>query len=226
MSYKGPINRLFINTSQTNYTLTNEEIKNDPVIYFSNDVIRTVTLTFPATYDAGHTVDVYQDFEQGLGNIAVSASFQSPAITTFDKPDFIRLLTTPGNQVRLDETEYTVVATAVVSPSLFNDTVAGELGSYRYRYRMRVFNTGNSEIEVGLDNIDIETGWSGVSRYTLEITEQKYIPKASDGFLMQTVTWASNGGFAPEGALIRFDWTKSSDNTSRYYRRYRWIYYF
>jgi len=33
MSYKGPINRLFIDTSLTTYTLTNEEIKNDPVIY-------------------------------------------------------------------------------------------------------------------------------------------------------------------------------------------------
>lgn len=213
MAYKGPVNRLFIDTALTTYTLTNEEIKDDPIIFFNSTSERTVTLNFPVAFDAGHTVEAYQGFDQGLGDIIIDAPFQSPVLGTFRKPDFVSLITLLNSKVRIMGVERTIAAFAIVSPLLFIDGTAAEITSYRSRYRMRIFNTGTNALEVGLDDIPIETGWTGVSRYTLEISEEKYIPKGSDAFLLQTIGWSSAGGQAPEGGEIVFDWTKISDDS-------------
>ena len=213
MSYKGPRNRIFIDTALTSYTLTNEEIKNDPIIYFNSTSQRTVTLNFPVTFDTGHPIEVYQGFSQGLGDIIIDAPFQSPALDTFQKPDFMSLITLPNSKVRIMGVERTIVAFAVVNPNLFLNATTAEITGYRSRYRMRIFNTGTISLEVGLDDIPIDIGWTGVSRYTLEVSEEKYIPKNNDAYVLQTIGWSSSGGQAPEGGKIIFDWTKVSDDS-------------
>ena len=213
MSYKGPVNRLFIETPLTSYTLTNEEIKNDPIVYFSSTSERTVTLNFPVAFDSGHTIDSYQGFAQGLGDIVIDAPFQSPILDTFRKPDFVSLVTLPNSKVKIIELESTICAYAVVNPALFINDTAAEIAEYRSRYRMRVFNTGTSSLEIGLDDMPIESGWSGVSRYNLDPNQEQYIPKGSDAYVFQYISNSSTGGQAPEGGELVVDWTKVSDDS-------------
>ena len=213
MSYKGPVNRLFIETPLTSYTLTNEEIKNDPIVYFSSTSERTVTLNFPVTFDSGHTIDTYQGFAQGLGDIVIDAPFQTAALDTFRKPDFINLVTLSGSKVRIVELENTICAYAIVDPSLFIDGTTAEIASYRSRYRLRVYNTGASSLEFGLDDIPIEANWPGLGRYNLEPNQEQYIPKGGDAYIFQYITWSSGGGQAPEGGQIGGNWTKVSDDS-------------
>ena len=213
MAYKGPSNRLFINTPLTSYTLTNEEIKNDPIVYFSSTSKRTVTLNFPATFDDGHTIEAYQGFAQGLGDIVIDAPFQSPVLDTFRKPDSIKVVTLPNSKVKIIELENTICAYATVDPSLFINGANAEISSYRSRYRLHVYNIGATGLEFGLDDIPIEAGWSGVSRYNLEANKKQYIPKGSDAYVFQYITWSSSGGLAPEGGQLGGDWTKVSNDS-------------
>ena len=213
MSYKGPKNRLFIDTALTSYTLTNKEIKNDPIVYFNSTSQRSVTLNFPVTFDSGHTVEAYQGFSQGLGDIIVDAPFQTAALSTFRKPDFIRVVTVSNSKVKIIELKNTICAYAIVDPSLFINGTTAEITSYMSRYRLRVYNIGASSLEFGLDDIPIETGWSGVSRYNLEVNKKQYIPKGGDAYIFQYITWSSGGGQAPEGGQIGGNWTKVSDGS-------------
>lgn len=208
----GPGGRLFIQTAGSSYDLTAEEIKGDPIIFFSSTTTRTVTINFPSTFEEGHNIDCYQGFPQGLGDIVIVGPFFSPFLAKYRKPDFISVATLPASKIKLKTVERVISAFATLDPSSFSDGTAGEV-PYRERYRIRAYNTGTNSLEIGLDDIPIEAGWTGVSRYTLEASEEKYIPKGADGFLLQTIGWASSGGTAPEGGRIVFDWTKVSDAT-------------
>lgn len=206
-------NRIFINTPLTEYTLNNEEIKNDPIVYFNSTTQRAVKLIFPTTFDSGHKIDAYQGFAQGLGDIIVKAPFQSPVLDTFQKPDFVKLIALPNSKIKIIELDNTICAYAVVNPSLFIDSSSAEITSYRDRYRLHVYNTGTSSLEFGLDNIPIEAGWSGISRYNLEPNQEQYVPKGSDAYIFQYINWSSTSGQAPEGGEIIGDFTKVSNDT-------------
>jgi hypothetical protein len=212
MAYKGPVNRLFIDTALTSYTLTNEEIKNDPIVNFNSTTERTVTLNFPSTFDGGHVVDAYQGFDQGLGDIVVDAPFQTTTLDTFEKPDFVGLVTLPNSKVRIVELENTLCAYAIVDPSLFIDGTSAEITSYKSRYRLRIYNTGTSSLEFGLDDIPIESGLSNIGRYSLVPSQEQYVPKSDDAYVFQNISWGSTGGSAPEGGSITGNWTRVSNN--------------
>jgi len=154
---------------------------------------------------------VYQGFDQGLGDIVIDAPFQSPVLDTFQKPDFVKLITLPNSKVKIIELKNTICAYAVVDPSLFVDGAAAEIASYRDRYRLRIYNIGTSSLEFGLDNVPIEPGWAGISRYNLEVIQSQYVPKGSDAYISQYITWGTLGGQAPEGGRLVSDFTKLSD---------------
>lgn len=205
-------NRLFIEEAGASYNLSAEEIKGDPIIFFTSTTTRTVTVNFPGTFEEGHNIDCYQGFPQGLGDIVIAGTFFSPFLANYRKPDFISVATLPSSKIKLKTVERVISAFAILDPASFSDGTAAEV-TYRSRYRLRAYNTGSISLEIGIDDVPIEAGWTGVSRYTLEASEEKYIPKGADGFVLQTIGWSSTGGSAPEGGQIIYDWTKVSDST-------------
>jgi len=213
MSFEGGKNRIFIETDSFTYALSREEIKNDPIVYFTSTTQRDVRLNFPTTFEGGHTVEAYQGFSQGLGDIIVDAPFQSPLLNTFQRPDAVSFITLSNSKIRILELGDTVCAYANVNPNLFINITAGEITSYRDRYRLRIYNTGSSSLEFGLDDIPIESGWSSVGRYSLLPNQEKYVPLAADTYVFQYTNWGSTGGIAPEGGRVVASFTRLSDHS-------------